>query len=206
MSAGELAEKLDSVREGNSVIRSRMEIQLSNTGKRTLQLQIKERRTKSATDVAYQVLWPNEHKGEAVILHQSQGGNSGSIIIPKQPVRSINGSQMNEGLFDSDLSYQDAVENFFAWKKQAIVGSEAINGVNCQILESKPDSPSASPYARVRSWIDPQRLVRCGSRNIQPPAISSGESMLPESRVTKNTSPFQPVSRCTAPKRQQNGI
>ena len=31
---------------------------------------------------------------------------------------------MNEGLFDSDLSYQDAVENFFAWKKQAIVGSE----------------------------------------------------------------------------------
>ena len=34
---------------------------------------------------------------------------------------------MNEGLFDSDLSYQDAVENFFAWKKQAIVGSEVIN-------------------------------------------------------------------------------
>ena len=48
MSAAELAQKLDSVREGNSVIRSRMEIQ-SNTGKRTFQLQIKERRTKSAT-------------------------------------------------------------------------------------------------------------------------------------------------------------
>ena len=46
---------------------------------------------------------------------------------------------MGNGLFDSDLAYQDAVENFFAWKKQAIVGSEAINGVNCQILESKPD-------------------------------------------------------------------
>jgi hypothetical protein len=44
---------------------------------------------------------------------------------------------MGEGLFDSDLSYQDAVENFFAWKKQAIVGSEAINNVNCQILDSR---------------------------------------------------------------------
>jgi hypothetical protein len=26
-------------------------------------------------------------------------------------------------------------------------------------LESKPDSSAASPYARVRSWIDPQRFV-----------------------------------------------
>jgi len=40
---------------------------------------------------------------------------------------------MNEGLFDSDLSYQDAVENFFAWKKQVLIGSETISGVGCQI-------------------------------------------------------------------------
>jgi len=159
MSAVELAKQLNSVREGNALIRSKMDIQSPDAGKRTLQLQIKERRTKDATDIAYQVLWPNEHKGEAVILHQSQGVAKGLIIVPKQPVRSIKGSQVNEGLFDSDLSYQDAVENFFGWKKQAIVGSGVINGVNCQILESKPDSPAASPYARVRSWIDPQRLV-----------------------------------------------
>ena len=124
MSAAELAKQLDSVREGNALIRSKMEIQSPDTGRRTLQLQIKERRTKAATDLAYQVLWPNDHKGEAVILHQSQGVAKGSIIVPRQPVRSITGSQMNEGLFDSDLSYQDALENFFAWKKQAIVGSE----------------------------------------------------------------------------------
>jgi hypothetical protein len=105
------------------------------------------------------VLWPNEHKGEAVILHQAQGAAKGSIIVPQQPVRAIKASQMNEGLFDSDLSYQDAVENFFAWKKQALVGSETINGVSCQILESKPDSSSVSVYAKVRSWIDPQRFV-----------------------------------------------
>ena len=159
VSAAELAERLDSARLGNALIRSKMDIQSPGAGKRTLQLQIKERRTKDATDIAYQVLWPNEHKGEAVILHQSQGAAKGSIIVPQQPVRSIKASQMNEGLFGSDLSYQDAVENFFAWKKQALVGSETINGVNCQILESKPDSSSVSIYAKVRSWIDPQRFV-----------------------------------------------
>jgi len=159
VSAAELAERLDSARQGNALIRSKMDIQSPDAGKRTLQLQIKERRTKDATDIAYQVLWPNEHKGEAVILHQAQGAAKGSIIVTQQPVRSIKASKMSEGLFGSDLSYQDAVENFFAWKKQAIIGSETINGVNCQILESKPDSSSVSMYVKVRSWIDPQRLV-----------------------------------------------
>src|SRR5439155_2386971 len=124
-------------------------------GNGVLKLHIKQGRTKTTTDLVYKVRWTDEHKGEAVILHQDQGASKGSIIVPQQPVRAIKASQMNEGLFDSDLSYQDAVENFFAWKKQALIGSETINGVNCQILESKPDSSSVSIYAKVGSWIDP---------------------------------------------------
>jgi Outer membrane lipoprotein-sorting protein len=159
MSAAELADQLDVVSQGSALIRTKLEVRSLEGAKRVLQLQIKQRRTKTATDLVYQVLWPDEHKGEAVILHQAHGVAKGSIIVPQQPVRAIKASQMNEGLFDSDLSYQDAVENFFAWKKQALVGSETINGVNCQILESKPDSSSVSIYGKVRSWIDPQRFV-----------------------------------------------
>ena len=159
MSAAELADRLDTVSQGSALIRTKLEVRLLEGTKRVLQLQIKQRRTKTTTDLVYQVLWPDEHKGEAVILHQVQRAAKGSIIVPQQAVRAIKASQMNEGLFDSDLSYQDAVENFFAWKKQALVGSETINGVNCQILESKPDSSSVSIYAKVRSWIDPQRFV-----------------------------------------------
>jgi len=159
MSAAELANQLDAVSQGSALIRTKLEVRSLEGAKRVLQLQIKQRRTKTTTDLVYQVLWPDEHKGEAVILHQVQRVAKGSIIVPQQPVRAIKASQMNEGLFDSDLSYQDAVENFFAWKKQALVGSETINGANCQILESKPDSSSVSIYAKVRSWIDPQRFV-----------------------------------------------
>jgi len=159
LSATELAARLNTLREGSALIRTKLEVQSSDGGRRVLQLQVKERRTKAATDIAYQVLWPNEHKGEAVILHQAGGTPKGSIIIPRQPLRTIKPSQMGEGLFDSDLSYQDAVENFFAWKKQAIVGSESINNVNCQILESKPEGSSLTIYAKVRSWIDPERFV-----------------------------------------------
>ncbi len=159
MSAADLADRLAAVSEGSALIRSKLEVRSLDGARRVFQLQIKQRRTKTTTDLVYQVLWPDEHKGEAVILHQGQGAAKGSIIVPQQPVRAIKASEMNDGLFDSDLSYQDAVENFFAWKKQAIAGSETINGVSCQILESKPDSSSVSVYAKVRSWIDPQRFV-----------------------------------------------
>jgi hypothetical protein len=159
MSAAELAGRMNAVSQGNALIRSKLEVRSGDGTKRVLQLQIKQRRTKTSTDIVYRVLWPNDHKDEAVILHQAQGTSKGSVVVPQQPVRTINPSQMNDGLFDSDLSYQDAVENFFAWNKQAVVGGEMINNVNCQILESKPDSSSASIYAKVRSWIDPHRFV-----------------------------------------------
>lgn len=159
MSAEELADRMDASSQGSALIRSKLEVRSLDGGKSVLQLQIKQRRTKTTTDLVYQVLWPNERKGEAVILHQSGSASKGSIIVPQQPVRAIKASQMDDGLFDSDLSYQDALENFFAWKKQAVIGSEVINGVNCQILESKPDTSSASIYAKVRSWIDPRRFV-----------------------------------------------
>jgi len=160
MSANELASRMNDARQGNALIRTRLEMQSPDAGKRVLQLRIKERRTKTSTDLVYAVLWPKERKGEAVILHQgADGAPSGSIVVPPDTVRAIKASQMDDGLFGSDLSYQDAVENFFGWEKQAVVGSETIDGVNCQILESKPGSSGISIYAKVRSWIDPRRLV-----------------------------------------------
>ncbi len=53
----------------------------------------------------------------------------------------------------------DLVENFFAWDQQAIVGNEEVDGVKCQVLESKPGKRGSSIYGSVRSWIDVRRLV-----------------------------------------------
>lgn len=159
MSAEALAAKLDAVGQGSATVRTQMEIRTNEGGKHTFQLQIKQRRTTAGTDLVYLVLWPNDQKGKAVILHQKTGAApTGSVIEPPNTVRALKESEMSEGLFESDLAYQDAVENFFAWKKQALVGSEVVDRVNCQILESKPDS-SESIYGKVRSWIDPARLV-----------------------------------------------
>jgi hypothetical protein len=161
-SARDLAAGLAALQQdGASYVRLRLEVkQPGDTVKETLQLQIKERRTKTATDLVYQVLWPKERKGESVLLHQVDGRPpAGSLFIPPDKLRSLTASQMNEALFGSDLSYQDAVENFFAWENQAVAGTEVLNGVSCTILESRPGRGESSPYARVRSWIDLRRRV-----------------------------------------------
>lgn len=157
MSAGELASRLSALRHnGASYVRVKMDI--NGAKKETLQLQIKERRSKNATDVVYQVLWPKERKGESVLLRKSGArGASGSVFLPPNTLRTID--DLKAPLLGSDLSYEDIVEDFFAWDRQTIVGTEAVGSVNCQLLESKPGKGEHSSYGSVRSWIDMRRMV-----------------------------------------------
>src|SRR6266853_495207 len=157
MTANDLASRLSALRQdGASYVRLRMEIKGATT--ETLQLQIKERRTKSSSEVVYQVLYPKERKGESVLLRRiGTRPASGSVFVPPNTLRPID--DLKEPLLGSDLSYEDAVDNFFAWDQQAIVGTEEVDGVKCPILESKPGKDERSIYGSVRSWIDARRLV-----------------------------------------------
>lgn len=160
--AQELAAKLNAnLQDGSALVRLKLETTPAAGGaKTTLQLQVKSRRTKSATDIIYQVLWPKERKGEAFLLHKSgSGAATGSVFTLPDSLQPLSAAQMKEGIFGSDLSYADLVENFFSWEQQAIVGEETIDRVPCQILESKPGGGDRSMYSKVRSWIDTKRMV-----------------------------------------------
>ncbi len=156
-SADELAARLSALQQnGASYVRLKMEIK--GAAKETLQLQIKQRRTKGATEVVYQVLFPKERKGESVLLRKiGNRAATGSTFTPPNTVRTI--ENLKEPLLGSDLSFEDVVENFFAWERQGIAGAEDVDGVRCQILESKPGKSDRSSYGSVRTWIDPRRVV-----------------------------------------------
>jgi hypothetical protein len=172
-SAQELAARLSAnVQNGSSFVRLKMEIRHPASGAKTaLQLQMKARRTKGGTDIVYQVLWPKERKGEGFLLQKSVGrAPTGKAFTPPDSLVSISAAQMKEGIFGSDLSYEDIVENFFAWEQQAIVGTETVDRVPCQILESKPGKNDRSSYAKVQSWIDPKKLVPMRVEKYLPPS------------------------------------
>ncbi len=161
MTGTDLAARLAVLQQdGSSYVRLKLEVQQPGAAKVALQLQIKQRRTKTATDVVYQVLWPKERKGEAVLLHKAANQPAtGSLFLPPNTLRPLDAAQMKEPLFGSDLSYADVLENFYAWENQSIVGTEVVDRVTCQILESKPGKGQHSPYASVRSWVDARRFI-----------------------------------------------
>jgi hypothetical protein len=157
-SATDLAARLSAMRQdGTSSVRLRMEIR--GDSKTNLQLLIKQRRTKGSSEVVYQVLWPKERKGEAVLLRKSgNGAISGAHFVPPNKMETIDAGDAGKPLFGSDLAYEDVVDNFYAWDQQSIVGTEAVDGVECQILESKPGK-AGSIYGSVKSWVDTRRMV-----------------------------------------------
>lgn len=160
VSAKDLAARLAAIEEGTSNVRLKMEVQGSGGANTELQLQIKQRRSNGSTDLVYQVLWPKERKDEAVILHQGGGRvASGVLVAPPNKPKTLGASDMGGALFGSDLNYEDAADNFFAWSSQAIVGNENVNRADCVILESKPGGGDHSTYAKVRTWVDAKRLV-----------------------------------------------
>ncbi len=150
ISASDLADRLR--RDETNYVRAKLQ-----SGGGALQLQIKERRTRSGLDLVYQVLFPKERKGEAVLLRQSGSRMTGTIFTPPDKTRSID--NMNERLFGSALTYEDLLDDFFAWGTQAFAGTETVGRVNCQILESKPGKSARSSYGSVKSWIDLRRMV-----------------------------------------------
>jgi hypothetical protein len=155
--ASELASRLSVLRQnGSSYVRLRLEVKGASS--QTLQLQIKERRTKNGTEVVYQVLWPKERKGESVLLRMV--GNrpaSGAVFVPPNQVNAID--DLKAPLLGSDLAYADVIEDFFSWDQQVFLGTEEIDRVSCQIIESKPGKSDRSIYGSVRSWVDMKRLL-----------------------------------------------
>lgn len=159
--AAELAAKLASVQSGSSFVRLRLIVQDSSGNEiSSLQVQIKERRTESSAEVLYQILFPKERQGESVLLKQVAGGAaSGHRFLLPQQLSALAASDMSQALFNSDLSYQDVIENFFAWQNQTLAAAETVLGVECVVLVSKPAAGQRSAYGSVKSWIDPARLV-----------------------------------------------
>lgn len=157
--AGKLAAQLsDAVWDGSSTARLKMDFQSAGGGDKTvLQLKINARRTREATDVHYQVLWPKDRKDGSFVLRQSAGQPATGSVLEAGAAKPLR--DLQEGIFGSDLAYEDLIGNYFAWPSQKITGSETLKNIPCQILESRPGPGDASSYGSVKTWIDTKRLV-----------------------------------------------
>jgi hypothetical protein len=155
--AAQLAEQMAAaVEDGDATARVRLNS--AETG--VLQVRIKSRRTAAESAVVYEILWPEERRGEAFVLRQSgTGAVRGTARTADGQTVPLGAADMNKPVFGTALVYADLIGNVFRWARQTLGGTEAMGKTTCLILDSSPGVQDAAAYGRVRSWIDPKRLV-----------------------------------------------
>ena len=159
LSAKDLAAKMSAQQQDGSTY-FRLKMNTKGAGQQgTIQVQVKQRRTANSTELLYQILWPKERAGEAELLKRSGNSFSGAALTPPDKINKLGSSALDEPLLGTALTRADVVENFFAWEFQKISGSEKVNRIECQVLDSHPGKEQATTSAGVRSWIDTHRMI-----------------------------------------------
>jgi hypothetical protein len=65
-------------------------------------------------------------------------------------------ARWGDPLLDSDLTYEDLMENQFRWQKQTLVKEEKYGARDCYVVKSEPAAVDRSHYSAVTSWLDRQ--------------------------------------------------
>lgn len=104
---------------------------------------------------------PEDIAGTGLLsLDKTNGKSEQWLYLPAlDRVRRISGDRKGGRFVGSDLYYEDLQERKPAEDRHRIIGSEAINGVVCDVLESTPVDPDSSVYRKRVSWIDPKTLM-----------------------------------------------
>jgi hypothetical protein len=140
------------VEDGDATARVKMTS--PDTG--VLQVRIKSRRTPDDAATVYEILWPKERQGERFVLRRN---GAGAVTAPDGTTDRLGPADLSQPVFGTALAYADVIENFFRWDKQALGGTEEVGKTECVILDSRPGGKDTTIYGKVRSWIDPRRMV-----------------------------------------------
>ena len=144
---------------GGIYARLRMEHRAADGGQFVLQAQIKHRPTADGgTETLYQLLFPKERKGEALLLRKKGNAFSGTSFVPGQGTRELKPGDGSAGLFGTALTIDDAMADFLDWRHE-IIGKEDVGAVPCTVVESRAPKSSSSDITRVKSWMDETRLA-----------------------------------------------
>lgn len=111
-----------------------------------------------------QIIWflePKDDRGVAFlkIEHNNKDDEMRMWLPAFKKVRRISSKRKGDAFMGSDLSYEDLTSrdlNEYTYKR---LDDELVNGTQCFVLESKPNTSAQSSYSKHISWIDQGSLT-----------------------------------------------
>jgi hypothetical protein len=163
--------------QGGAYIRAKMEIRSSAGQRQCLQIQIKRRELSSSkSECFYQILSPQERRGEGVILRMSGRQFSGVSYTPATGFTTLKASDRSHTVLGTDLTVEELVSDFMDWPQQKILGQAAFEKKDCALLES------SNGITTVKTWVDMKRYV-----SVKTEFYSTGASHPSRTIITEDT-------------------
>jgi hypothetical protein len=125
----------------------------------TRQLLIKGRRDGEATKLLYQVLWPTQFAGDAIVVEDPGDHHVKGFLYRKEVVTPLTDQLLEGEFFVSDLHVEDVIEGFWYWPSHKSAGEETIDKRHCMIVELRPGPDSTTQYSMVKAWVSPEILL-----------------------------------------------
>jgi hypothetical protein len=127
--------------------------------KDTRQLLIKGRREGEATKALYQILWPTQFAGDAILMEDSGDHRIKGFLYRKETVTPLTEQLLEGEFFGSDFHVEDMIEGFWYWPSHKSVGEETVDKRHCIIVEMRPGPDSVTEYSMVKAWVSPDILL-----------------------------------------------
>ena len=141
-----------------SGFRSRAKLTRTSTGsdvRISRQLLIRGREDGHATMVSYQVIWPKEITGHAVVITDAGDHHPTGFVYDGHAAAPLTKPTLISPLFDSDLRVEDVLEGFWYWPSPHLEGDEAIDKRHCVWIDFRPGPDTATAYTKVRACVAP---------------------------------------------------
>jgi hypothetical protein len=152
----EVLAKIRSVRKATDFRASGRIVRVSATGQRkTYQVSLKGRCFDDEVKVFCEAADPASARVRLLVETFSTG--RASIRLARTGDRlpeELTFQTWGEPFLDSDLTYEDLLENHFLWSNQSLVREAQYGSRNCLVIKSAPGSTDRSHYSSVTSWLD----------------------------------------------------
>lgn len=93
-------------------------------------------------------------------LEDGQGGTEQFLYLPAlKRSRRIVADQKGRSFVNTDFTFEDMERRPVDESEHSVTGEEAVEGVACWILESRPKPEAQSQYTMVRAWVAKDMLL-----------------------------------------------
>ena len=155
----EIAKRLDEKDKPKDMVSKTSMVLTNSKGKTRKSVML----IKTMDDSRLQLIWfiePKDDRGISFLKKEYHDfDNEMRIWLPAfKRVRRISASKKGDSFMGSDLSYEDMTSRSLVNNDYSRLDDENINGLDCFVIEVRPNSILKSSYSKHKIWIDKKNI------------------------------------------------